>query len=94
MNATETSNGRFTENLSLLTCLCWVPALGLGGFLLLCLLAYAMVTENLALGVVCGMLLAVPYILGVIWFCTVGTSVCAERVPEKAEELVKAEASN
>jgi hypothetical protein len=94
MNASETSSVKFTDNLSTLTCLCWVPALGLGGFFLLCLLAYAMVTENLALGVLCGLVLAVPYICGMVWFFTVGTSVCAERVPEKAEELVRASASN
>jgi hypothetical protein len=94
MNASENSSTKFAENLSTLTCLSWISALGLGGFLLLCLLAYAMVTENLALGLVCGMLLAVPYILGVVWFFTAAPSVLAERVPEKAEAFAKADVSN
>jgi hypothetical protein len=66
--------------------------MGVGGFLLLCLIAYAMVTENLALGVLCGLLLFLPYILGVIWFFTLGTSLWAERASTRAEEIAGASA--
>jgi len=73
---------------------CGVVTLGLGGFILLCLIAYAMVTQNLALGVVCGLLVFSPYILGVVWFFTVGTSLWAERVPTKAKETARAAAQS
>jgi hypothetical protein len=54
---------------------------------LLCFIAFAMVTQNLALGVVCGLLLFSPYILGVVWFFTVVISLWAERVPTKVGEI-------
>ncbi len=92
MNASESSKPRFIENLSTLIVLCGVLTLGVGGFLLLCLIAYAMVTENLALGVLCGLLLFLPYFLGIIWFFTLGTSLWAERASTRAEEIAGASA--
>ena len=92
MNASETPTERFIENLSTLIVFCAVLTLGLGGFLLLCLIASAMVTGNLALGVVCGLLLFSPYILGVVWFFTLGTLLWAERPPIEAEEIATASA--
>jgi hypothetical protein len=92
MNTSESSRPGFIENLSTLIVFCGVITLGVGGFFLLCLIAYAMVTENLALGVACGLLLFLPYILGVAWFFTLGTSLWAERVPTRAEEIAGASA--
>jgi hypothetical protein len=92
MNASESSRPRFIENLSSSIVFCGVLTLGVGGFFLLCLIAYAMVTGNLALGVLCGLLLFSPYILGVVWVFTLGTSLWAERVPTKAEEIARASA--
>ncbi len=92
MDASESSKPRFIENLSTLIVLCGVLTLGVGGFVLLCLIAYAMVTENLALGVLCGLLLFLPYILGVIWFFTLGTSLWAERAATRVEEIAGASA--
>lgn len=87
MKAPETKTRKATENVATWTFLCGVLALGLGGFLLLCLIAYAMVTQNLALGAVGGLLLFSPHILGAVWFFRARTSLRAERVPTKAEEL-------
>jgi hypothetical protein len=92
MKARETKASSAAENVGTLMLLCGILALGLGGFLLLSLIAYAMVTGNLALGVVCGLLLSSPYILGVAWLFTLGTSLRTERVPTKAEELARASA--
>ncbi len=94
MNASGTPSERFIEKLSTLTVFCGVLTLGLGGFLLLCVIAYAMITENLALGVVCGLLLFSPYILGVVWFFTLGTSLWADRVPTKANDMARASAQS
>ncbi len=87
----QSENGRlgFLENLSTWVIVSWVGVIGVGGFVLLCLIAYAMTTDNLALGVVCGLLLFSPYILGVIWFLSMGSSLWAERVSTKAKETSK-----
>lgn len=90
MNAPETTSKRVTETVSTMVFLCGAIVLGLGGFLLLCLMAYAIVTENLALGMVAGLLLFSPYILGFVWFLSMGTSLITERVPRKAGELARA----
>jgi hypothetical protein len=92
MNTSESSRPGFIENLSTLIVFCGVITLGIGGFVLLCIIAYAMVTENLALGVAGGLLLFLPYILGAVWFFTLGTSLWPERVPTRAEEIAGASA--
>ncbi len=45
----------------------WFLFLGPLGFGLLCGVAYAMVTQNLALGIVCGLLCFAPLMLTVVW---------------------------
>jgi len=90
MDTTPTTLERFWENAGTLMFLGWSLILGLVGFLLLCALAYAMVTENLALGVVCGMVLFAPPALAVIWTLTAGASLLLERSARKAKEPEKA----
>ncbi len=86
MNVTETSARRADDNISPMMFLSAVFTLGLGGLLLLCLIAYAMVTKNLALGLVSALLLFCPYAFGAVWFLTFGTSLIAKRVSQKARE--------
>jgi hypothetical protein len=87
MTTPETSAGRVAEKVSTWMFLSGILTVGVGGFLLLCLIAYAMVTENLALGVVCGLLLLVPYVCGIVWFFSLGASLSAERVPGETKEV-------
>jgi len=94
MNPVETSTGTFAKRVSAFIFIAGVLTLGLGGLLLLSGIAYAMVTENLALGLACGLLLFAPYILGFAWFFGWGTSLMAERVPRKAKELATAFSRN
>ena len=45
----------------------WFLFLGVLGFGLLCGVAYAMATQNLALGIFCGLLCFAPLMLTVVW---------------------------
>ncbi len=81
----ETTARRAAEKAGVLMFLGWILILGVGGFLLLGAMAYAMITENLALGVVCGLLLFAPSALGVGWMLTAGASLVAERSPRRAK---------
>lgn len=80
MSVSESSAQRVAENASAFMFLSGILAAGVGGLLLLCLIAYAMVSENLALGLVCGLLLATPYAIGIVWFFSLGGALSAERV--------------
>jgi hypothetical protein len=57
----------------------WVIFLGPGGFLLLIGVAYAMLAQNLALGIVAGILLFLPILLTVPWFPVGWLAVHCER---------------
>ncbi len=61
-----------------------VLIMGPVGFLLLVVLFYSMMVENLALGIVTGLLYASPVILGGIWASLKWTSVIRERLARKA----------
>lgn len=87
MNVSESSAQRVAENASAFMFITGILAAGLGGLLLLCLIAYAMVTENLALGLVCGLLLAAPYAIGIVWFFSLGGALSAERVRADTKEV-------
>jgi len=58
--------------------------LGPVGFLLLLVLFYSMIVENLALGIITGLLFASPMILLGIWAPLKWTSVIQERFARKA----------
>jgi hypothetical protein len=68
-----------------------VLILGPVGFLLLVILFYSMMVENLALGIVTGLLYASPVILGGIWASLKWTSVIRERFALKAALATGAE---
>ena len=90
MNSRAASTRKFSETTSTLMFLTGVLALGLVGFLLLCGLAYAMITENLALGLVCGLALILPYLFGGVWFLSVGSSLMAGSLPQQGKETAEA----
>ncbi len=92
MDSSETLSARFLGNLSTVIVITGVLTLGVGGFLLLCLIAYAMVTENVVLAFAGGLLLFSPYILGVVWFLTLGTSLWADRTPTGVSKVARASA--
>ena len=68
-----------------------VMILGPVGFLLLVVLFYSMMDENLALGIVSGLLCASPVILGGIWASLKWTSVIQERFARKVALAPSAE---
>jgi hypothetical protein len=68
-----------------------VLILGPVGFLLLVVLFYSMMVENLALGIVTGLLCASPVILGGIWASLKWTSVIQERFAQKVALAPSAE---
>jgi hypothetical protein len=58
---------RLAEPIGTAMWIAWAIFLGPGGFLLLLGVAYSMYVQNLALGIVCGMLLFSPLALIVLW---------------------------
>lgn len=60
------------------------------GLVLLCVAAYAMHVSNLALIIVCALLLSSPLVLMVIWAPLLGASLIAERSAERAEVTANA----
>jgi hypothetical protein len=61
----------------------WAVLLGPVGFALLCVLAYAMYFSNLALGIVCCLILASPLLFIAVWVPLMGASVIMERSAER-----------
>jgi hypothetical protein len=61
----------------------WVVILGPVGFALLCVLTYAMYFSNLALGIVCCLLLFSPLLFMAVWVPLIGASVVMERSAER-----------
>jgi hypothetical protein len=67
MSAPETGIVRLAEAIGTWMWIAWAIFLGPGGFLLLLGVAYAMHVQNLALGIVSGILLFLPLVLTVLW---------------------------
>jgi hypothetical protein len=63
--------------------LSWVIVVGPVGFLLLCGLAYAMYFSNLALGMVCGLLIFSPLLFAAVWLPLCGAALIEERSAER-----------
>jgi hypothetical protein len=61
----------------------WVVILGPVGFALLSVLAYAMYFSNLALGIVCCLLLFSPLLFMAVWVPLIGASMAMERSAER-----------
>jgi hypothetical protein len=89
MSTRETSRRNLAETMSAMMFTAGVLTLGLGGFLMLCGLAYAMVTENLVLGVGCVMVLLSEYVLGAVWLFAAGAASVPDRVPGASENVAE-----
>lgn len=62
----------------------WTLIIGPLGLVLLLGVAYAVISQNLALGVVCGLLMFCPLALTVLWAPFVGLTLVRERWARKA----------
>jgi len=67
MKAAETAIVRLGEAMGTAMWIAWAIFLGPVGFVLLLGIAYAMDVQNLALGIVCGILLFLPVVLTILW---------------------------
>lgn len=67
MKTTDTTIGRTGEAIGTVMWIFWLVFLGPIGFLLLLGVAYAMVVQNLALGIICSFLLVSPFMLTAVW---------------------------
>jgi hypothetical protein len=67
MSATGSGVVRWAEAIGTSMWMAWAIFLGPGGFLLLLGVAYAMHVQNLALGIVVGILLFLPIVLTILW---------------------------
>jgi hypothetical protein len=67
MRTTETTLNTVAAATGSAMVMAWFLILGPLGLLLMLGVAYAMVVQNLALGVVCGLPLASPFVLTAIW---------------------------
>lgn len=90
MKTIEDSAETFVKNASIFVFIAGVFTVGLGGLLLLSAIAYAMVTENLALGLACGVLLFSPYVAGIAWFFGLSFILARDGATVDTKELVSA----
>jgi hypothetical protein len=67
MTATDSTAERWAAGMGTANIMAWFLFLGPVGLAMLYGVAYAMVTQNLALGVVCGLLVFTPLVMGVVW---------------------------
>ncbi len=79
MKSSDTSINNTAIKVGLWVMVSWAVLLGPLGFALLCALAYAMYFSNLALGIVCCLLLASPLLFLAVWVPLMGASVIMER---------------
>lgn len=79
MTFTESKCGRAAERTGTCMFVSGVLIIGPVGFALLCGLAYAMHSSNLALGAICGLLLSSPAIFLAVWVPFAGASLRRER---------------
>lgn len=83
MEKTETTWKRMAENVGAWLFISWILIVGPVGFVLLSALAYAMHFSNLALGIVCVLLLCSPLLFLAVWIPLAGAAVIAERMEER-----------
>ncbi len=67
MKTTELAGKRVSTTMGSAMFIAWMLFLGPLGFLLLLGIAYSMVAQNLALGILCGLLLVTPLVLSAVW---------------------------
>jgi len=65
--STTTTLDRVSGTLGTAMMLAWILGIGIGSFALLLGLTYAMVFGNLALGVICSILLFAPIVITILW---------------------------
>jgi len=63
----DTAEERLTSGIGTMVFVAWLLFLGPAGLLLLLAVAYAMAVQNLALGIIGGLLLATPVVLTAAW---------------------------
>lgn len=89
MKQIESKSETFVQSASVFTFLAGVLVIGVGGLAMLSLIAYAMVTENLALGIACGVLLFSPYVAGIAWLSGLSFIFTSEATQKESENLVE-----
>ncbi len=67
MGAEDTAVQRSTSGIGAAMFVSWMLFLGPVGLVLLLGIPYAMIVQNLALGIVFGLLLAIPVVLSAVW---------------------------
>lgn len=85
MKDNETALKRAAVKAGIWVSLSWIIILGPVGFLLMCGLAYAMYFSNLALGIVCGLLLFSPLLIAAVWLPLSGAALIEERSAERVK---------
>jgi hypothetical protein len=79
MRDEDTAVDRWTAGIGTAIFVSWLLFLGPVGILLLLSVAYAMLVQNLALGIIGGLLLATPLILSATWVPVAFYAVLRER---------------
>ena len=85
MNENETALKSSAFCAGMLMFVSWIIVLGPVGFLLMCGLTYAMYFSNLALGIVCGLLLFSPLLVAAVWLPLCGAALIEERSAERVK---------
>lgn len=80
MKAAATDTTNLASKVGTWMFLCWFFVLGPVGLLLLGGIAYAMYFSNLALGIVCGLVLFAPLFLVIAWIPLIGAKLMEEKV--------------
>jgi hypothetical protein len=94
MKTAETTLSTVAAGLGTAMVMAWFLVLGPIGFLLLVVMAYAMVVQNLALGVVCGLPLAFPFVVTALWIPFGWGAALQEKWAEESAEVPGSETAN
>lgn len=91
MKTTEPADKKAAAATGSAMLIAWMLFLGPAGFLLLLGVAYSMVTQNLALGILCGLLLLTPVVLSAAWVPLGWFAVLREKRTEETAVVPEAE---
>lgn len=89
MRATEITIARTGAAIGTAMMIAWALFLGPLGLLALTGVAYSIVAQNLALGLICGLLLFSPLALTVVWVPVIGLAMLRERRAQRATDLLR-----
>jgi len=85
MKDEDTAVQRSTSGIGAAMFVSWLLFLGPLGLVLLLGLPYAMIVQDLALGIVCGLLLTIPVVLSTVWISSAFLALLREkRAPSTA----------